>query len=70
MPHLHLLCWDDERRLSERDEVAPPINDFYSATDAALINRVAGFVNPAYTLICGRRPEGTCGGLTGVSCDF
>ncbi len=29
---------------------------------------VAGFVTAAFTLQCGRRPEGTCGGLTGVSC--
>ncbi len=54
--------------VSERDEVSPPINGFYSATDASLINRVAAFVNPAYTLECGLRPEGTCGGDTGVSC--
>ena len=54
----------------ERDEVSPPINGFYSATDASLINRVAGFALPAYTLECGLRPEGACGGDTGVSCDF
>lgn len=54
--------------VSERDEVAPPINGFYSATDASLINRVAGFVDPAYTLECGLRPKGTCEGDTGVSC--
>ena len=54
--------------VSERDEVAPPIDGFYSATDADLINRVAAFIDPAYTLQCGRRPEGTCGGMTGVSC--
>ncbi len=54
--------------VSERDEVAPPIDGFYSATDADLINRVSSFLDPAYALICGRRPEGTCGGDTGVAC--
>jgi hypothetical protein len=61
--------------VSERDEVTGPcaggvcINDgFYSAMDADLVNRVAAFIDPAYTLKCGLRPEGTCGGLTGVSC--
>ncbi len=54
----------------ERDEVAPPFNGFFSATDASLVNRVAAFVIPAYTLTCQLRPEGTCGGLTGVSCEF
>jgi hypothetical protein len=52
----------------ERDEVAEPVDGFYSATDADLVNRVAAFLDPAYTLTCARRPEGTCGGLTGVSC--
>jgi hypothetical protein len=52
----------------ERDEVAEPFDGFYSATDADLVNRVAGFLDPAYALKCGRRPEGTCGGDTGVSC--
>ncbi len=41
---------------------------FYSATDADLINRVSSFLDPAYALTCGRRPEGTCGGDPGVSC--
>ena len=54
--------------VSERDEVAPPIDGFYSATDADLINRVSSFLDPTYTLVCGLRPEGTCGGETGVSC--
>ena len=54
--------------VSERDEVAPPIDGFYSATDADLINRVSSFLDPAYTLACGLRPEATCGGDTGVSC--
>ncbi len=54
--------------VSERDEVAPPIDGFCSATDAHLINRVAAFIDPAYTLECGLRPEGTCGGRTGVPC--
>jgi len=54
--------------VSERDEVAPPIDGFYSATDADLINRVSSFLDPAYALKCGRRPEGTCGGDTGVAC--
>jgi hypothetical protein len=54
----------------ERDEVAEPFDGFYSATDADLVNRVAAFIDPAYTLTCPRRPEGTCGGLTGVSCSF
>ena len=52
------------------DEVAPPINGFYNATDASLINRVAGFADPAYTFECGLRPEGICGADTGVSCFF
>ncbi len=52
----------------ERDEVSEPIDGFYSATDASLIGGVAGFVVPAYTLQCTLRPEGTCGGDTGVSC--
>ncbi len=54
----------------ERDEVSAPFNGFFSATDASLVNRVAAFLDPTYTLICGRRPEGTCGGGTGVSCAF
>ncbi len=54
----------------ERDEVAAPFNGFVSATDASLVNRVAAGVRPAYTLTCELRPEGTCGGLTGVSCEF
>ncbi len=54
--------------VSERDEVAPPIDGFYSATDADLINRVAAFIDPVHALTCGRRPEGTCGGDTGVPC--
>jgi hypothetical protein len=54
--------------VSERDEVSPPIDGFYSATDADLVNRVAAFIDPAYALECGLRPEGTCGGETGVSC--
>ena len=54
--------------VSERDEVVEPIDGFYSATDADLINRVAAFIDPAYTLKCSLRPEGTCGGGTGVSC--
>jgi cysteine-rich repeat protein len=54
--------------VSERDEVAGPFDGFYSATDADLVNRVAAFLDPAYTLTCPRRPEGTCGGDTGVSC--
>ncbi len=61
--------------VSERDEVTGPcgggvcINDgFYSATDAVLVNRVAAFLEPAYVLECGLRPEGTCGGMTGVAC--
>ncbi len=54
---------------SERDDVTgPPYFGDYSATDADLINRVSGFLNPAYTLQCGRRPEGTCGPEIGVSC--
>ena len=56
--------------VSERDEVAEPIDGFYSATDADLVNRVAAFLDPAYTLTCVRRPEGTCGGGTEVSCGF
>jgi hypothetical protein len=54
--------------VSDRDEVAPPFDTFYSATDADLINRVSSFLDPAYTLTCERRPEGTCGGATGVAC--
>ena len=54
--------------VSQRDEVAGPIDGFYSATDADLVNRVAAFLEPAYQLTCGLRPEGTCGGATGVSC--
>ncbi len=54
--------------VSERDEVAAPIDGFYSATDADLVNRVAAFLDPAYALTCTRRPEGTCGGDSGVSC--
>ncbi len=52
----------------ERDEVAPPVDGFFSATDADLVNRVAAFIVPAYKLVCSRRPEGTCGGTTGVAC--
>jgi hypothetical protein len=59
----------------ERDEVTGPcaggvcINDgFYSAMDADLVGRVSAFLRPAYELKCGLRPEGTCGGLTGVPC--
>jgi hypothetical protein len=54
--------------VSERDEVAEPFDGFYSATDADLVNRAAAFIDPAYTLQCSLRPEGTCGGLTGVPC--
>ncbi len=54
--------------VSERDEVSEPIDGFCTATDAELVNRVAGFLEYAYTLQCGLRPEGTCGGLTGVPC--
>jgi len=39
-----------------------------TGNDAAQVNRVAGFLLPAYLLTCPRRPEGTCGGATGVSC--
>ncbi len=54
----------------ERDDVTPPFppDGFYSATDADLINRVSAFVDPTYALKCARRPEGTCGGDTGVAC--
>ena len=56
--------------VSERDDVTPPFpsDGFYSATDADLINRVSSFTDPAYRLKCERRPEGTCGGDTGVFC--
>ena len=54
--------------ISERDEVVEPIDGIYSGTDADCVNRVAAFLKPAYTLICPRRPEGTCDGMTGVSC--
>ncbi len=54
--------------VSDRDEVAPPFNGFYSATDAARVVRVAAFLEPVFQLTCGLRPEGTCGGATGVSC--
>ena len=54
--------------VSERDEVAAPVDGLYSATDADLVNRVGAFIDPAYTLTCGLRPEATCGGTTGVSC--
>jgi hypothetical protein len=52
----------------ERDEVDGNIDGFFSATDAELVNCVAAFACPAYILTCELRPEGTCGGLTGVSC--
>jgi hypothetical protein len=39
-----------------------------SGNDAQRVNNAAGFKDPAYLLICERRPEGTCGSLTGVSC--
>ena len=54
--------------VSERDDV--DLDGRITATDASLINRVGGFALPAYTLECVLRPEGTCGGDTGVSCDF
>ncbi len=44
------------------------IDSFYTITDASLVAAVSAFIKPAYTLTCGRRPEGTCGGDTGVSC--
>ncbi len=56
--------------VSERDEVDGSIDGFYSATDASLVDRVATDIDPAYTLTCGRRPEGTCSEAAGVSCDF
>jgi len=43
-------------------------NGVLTGNDAARVNRVAGFLDPAYKLTCSRRPEGTCGGATGVSC--
>ncbi len=52
----------------ERDEVDGNIDGFFSSTDANLVAAVSAFIKPAYTLTCGRRPEGTCGGDTGVSC--
>ncbi len=54
--------------VSERDEVDGRIDGFYSATDASLVSRVATEIDPAYTLTCGRRPEGTCDSGTGVPC--
>ncbi len=54
--------------VSERDKVDGRTNGFYTATDARLVGAAAAFVAPAYSLICARRPEGTCGGETGVSC--
>ena len=54
--------------VSGRDEVDGNIDGFLSSTDAKLVGAVSGFSKPAYTLTCGRRPEGTCGGDTGVSC--
>ncbi len=56
--------------VSERDEVDGRIDGFFSSTDASLVGAVSAFSKPAYTLICARRPEGTCGGDTGVSCDL
>ena len=56
--------------VSERDEVDAGFDGFYSATDADLVNRVADSLHAAYTLQCKLRPERTCGGLTGVSCEF
>ena len=43
-------------------------NGVLTGNDAARVNRVAGFLDPAYLLTCSRRPEGTCGGNTGVAC--
>ncbi|TDI96535.1 MAG: hypothetical protein E2O73_12905 [Deltaproteobacteria bacterium] len=40
----------------------------HSATDADLIHCVSSFLDPAYALRCGCRPEGRCGGDTGVAC--
>ncbi len=54
--------------VSERDEVDGIIDGFLSSTDANLVRVVSAFIKPTYTLTCGRRPEGTCGGDTGVSC--
>ncbi len=54
--------------VAERDEVTFPFDGFYSATDADRIARVAAFLGPVFQLTCGLRPEGTCGGATGVSC--
>lgn len=51
-----------------RDEVDGNFNSWFSATDADLVNRVATFLDPAYLLTCRRRPELTCGGMTGVRC--
>ncbi len=52
----------------ERDKVDGRIDGFYTSRDASLVGAVSAFVAPAYSLICARRPEGTCGGDTGVSC--
>jgi len=54
--------------VSLRDEVAAPIDGFYSATDADQVSLVSAFLEPVFQLTCGLRPEGTCGGATGVSC--
>ena len=43
-------------------------NGVITGNDAARVNRVAGFMDPPYRLTCARRPEGTCGGATGVAC--
>ncbi|TDJ06071.1 MAG: hypothetical protein E2O71_09970 [Deltaproteobacteria bacterium] len=54
--------------VAERDKLDGRIDGFYTATDAHLVANVAAFLAPAYSLICAHRPEGTCGGDTGVSC--
>jgi hypothetical protein len=51
-----------------RDDVKGDFDGWFSATDADLVNRVATFFDPAYLLTCSRRPELTCGGMTGVRC--
>jgi hypothetical protein len=41
-----------------------------TGSDAARVNKVSRFVQPAYLMTCPRRPEATCGGATGVSCSL
>ncbi len=44
-------------------------NGFLTGGDVDRVNRVAAFIDPAYALTCGRRPEGTCNPTAGVPCE-